>query len=780
MKKTLFTTILTLCAATSPVVAQTTFENNEDSQFRPLTSNKVRPDSLGSNQEIPKGLKVWTVDERFGDRKAATPDTLQHMYMNSTFTTGLRHEYNSLGNLGSPRINRIFIDRIEPSETFIFTNPYDYILQPVENFHFTNTYSPITNVTLNSCGNQTNGEDDFKAMFAVNAGKRLGVGFKFDYKYGRGYYASQNTSHFKYTLWASYLGDRYQAHFLFSTLHQKTTENGGIRNDEYIKHPESIEESFESSEIPTNLSQNWNRNDNQHIFLSHRYSFGFNRKVPMTEEEIKAKKFAMESAKENAAKDAKEEARKKAKKEGKEFDEKAFDNKPKYSGRPDNAKIAGDEPAEKKDSGSERIAVNGKQAADSLMAKNKEAEADTSWLKNEYVPVTSIIHTVKFDNYRRIYQAYETPANYYLKEYYKVGELGGDSIFDRTKHWEMKNTIALATLEGFSKWAKAGLKAFISHDLRHYELPDSLGQYRGENEHSIFVGGQLTKEQGKTLHYNALAEIGVAGKEAGTLKLEGGLDVNVPFLGDTLSIIGEAFFHRKNPSYYYETFHGRYAWWDKDFDKTIHTRIMGTLRYNKTHTALRVAVDEIKNYTYFSQSYTVATWSGSATTTPGTFTGVSVTPQQCTSGINLLTAQLMQNVRYGILNWENVITYQHSNNQSVLPVPTLNIYTNLYIKFKIAKVLDVDLGADCTYFTGYEAPDYSPYLGSFTVQGNGENNVKVGDYPVISAYANVSIKHTRFFLMMSHINASKNYFFTPHYPLNESLFRFGVSWTFHN
>ena len=765
-----------LCAATESVVAQTSFENNEDSQFRPLTDNKVNPDSLGSNQEIPKGIKVWTVDERFGDRQAAVVDTLQHMYMNSSFASGLRHEYNTLGNLGSPRINRIFIDRYESSGDFMFINPYDQIVPPVEYFHFTNTYSPITNVTLNSCGNQTNGEDDFKAMFAVNANKRLGVGFKFDYKYGRGYYSNQSTSHFNYTLWTSYLGARYQAHFLFSTLHQKVAENGGITNDDYIKHPESYTESFQTSEIPTVLEQNWNRNDNQHIFFSHRYNIGFNRKVRMTEDEIKAKKFAMASAKENAVKDAEEKARKKAKDEGKKFDEKTFNDKPRYTGRPDDAKIAGDEPTQvKAKTDTTRIAVNGKQAADSLLAQAQKAETDTSWLKNEYVPVTSIIHTLKFDNYRRIYQAYATPSDYYLNEYYDAGELTGDSIYDKTKHWELKNTFALATLEGFSKWAKAGLKAFLTYDLRHFELPDNTGRQASLNEHSIFVGGQLSKQQGKTLHYSALAEIGVAGSDAGTLKVDGSIDVNVPFLGDTLNVIGEAFFHRDNPSYYYDTYHARHAWWDNNFDKIIHSRIMGTLKFDKTNTTLRVAVDEIKNYTYFSQSYTI--------TDTGLRTGVSVAPRQCSSAINLLTLQLMQNFRYGILNWENVVTYQRSSNQGVIPVPDLNLYTNLYIKFKIAGVLNVDLGADAAYFTSYEAPDYSPYLGVFTVQGNGENNVKVGNYPIVSAYANVHIKHTRFFVMMSHINAgqgNKNYFFTPHYPLNERIFRFGVSWNFFN
>ena len=780
-KKIIFSSLL-FCAATLPVAAQNDFNYNEDSQFRPQTNRKVNTDSLGSDKEIPKGIRVWTVDERFGDTKAAVVDTLQHMYMNSTFTEGLRGEYNTLGNMGTARLNRIFIDRRNTQGNFIFTEPYDYIVNPVSDFHFTNTYSPITNITLNSCGDKVTGEDDFKAMFAVNANKRLGAGFRFDYKYGRGYYNAQSTSHFKYTMWASYLGARYQAHFLFSTNHEKMTENGGITNDDYIKHPEIYTESFATNEIPTVLEQNWNRLDNQHIFFTHRYNVGFSRKVKMTEEEIKAKKFAMASKKENAEENAKEEARKKAKEQGKKFDEKAYDKQQgaKFSGRPDGAKIAGDEPA--KDSAakdirndSTRIAVNGKAAADSLLAIQKKNAEDSLFYKSEYVPVTSFIHTVKFDNYRRIYEAYQTPADYYLNEYYDAGRLTGDSIYDQTKHWHMKNTFAIAMLEGFNKWAKAGLKAFASYDLRHYELPTMEGGFEKFNEHALSVGGQLSKQEGKTLHYNAVAEIGLTGVDAGTLAIDGNVDVNIPFLGDTLQVRGDAFFHRETPSFYYRNYHARHLWWENDLDKTIHTRIMGTLSFPKTRTKLRVAVDEIKNYTYFSQSYDI--------TEKGLRTGVMVTPMQESGGINLLTAQLEQNFRLGILNWENQFTYQHSSKESVLPVPAFNAYTNLYIKFKVVKVLNVDLGADMRYFTSYEAPDYSPYMGQYTVQGNGENNVKIGNYPIVNVYANVHIKHTRFFVMMSHINAGqgdKNYFFAPHYPMNERVFRIGVSWNFFN
>ena len=86
------------------------------------------------------------------------------------------------------------------------------------------------------------------------------------------------------------------------------------------------------------------------------------------------------------------------------------------------------------------------------------------------------------------------------------------------------------------------------------------------------------------------------------------------------------------------------------------------------------------------------------------------------------------------------------------------------------------------YFTKYYAPDYSPALGQYAIQA-GTSRVKTGNYPIVNAYANFHLKRTRFFVMMSHINGgsgSKEYFLTPHYPLNGRIFRFGLSWNFYN
>ena len=768
MKKTFFFFIFLLSTAHGYAQFDDGFNQIDTDGNTIQRNNKSKKDSLGSNKEIPEGIKVWTVDTRFGDRKAAVPDTISHMFMNSIFTTGLRGDYTTTGNLGAPRINRIVTDRPFGSQ-FIFTQPYDFIITAIEQFHFTNTLSPFTNITYNNAGNRTNGEDHLTTKFGVNAGKRLGVGFKFDYLYGRGYYQDQSTAHFNYTMYGSYLGDHYQAHLLMSTNHQKVSENGGITDDNYITHPESYSDKYSTNEIPTALSQNWNRNDNQHIFLTHRYNIGFSRKVPMTEEEIKAKKFAIASKKENEAQKRKD----KATQEGRLDDDKTVT----LQGRPDDAKIMGAEPiSQKKDNN--RVALD-KQAADSLLAAEKKTQVDTAWMKKEFVPVTSFIHTLKFDNYRRIYQAYKTPTDFYANTYTVDEQLTGDSIYDKTRHYRLKNTFALSLLEGFNKWAKAGLKAFITSELRHFTLPSATG-IDTYNEHNLSFGAQLSKKQGKTFHYDAIAETWLTGEDAGQLKIDGSADLNFKLFGDTLTLTANGFFYRLNPTFYYRHYHSRHAWWDNtNMSKILHSKIQGILNYQKTRTTLRVAVDEIKNYTYFASSHTI---------TSGKRVNHAITVNQNSGAIHLLTASLSQDFTFGPLNWESVITYQNSSNKTVLPVPTLNLYSNVYLRFKIAHVLRCDFGADVRYFTKYYAPDYVPSLGQYAVQTNtnttgSDSRVEIGNYPVVNVYANFHLKHTRFFIMMSHLNAGtgkKNYFYTPHYPLNQSILRFGLSWNFFN
>ena len=738
--------------------------------------NKHNNDTTSKNKEVPKGMRVWTVDRKFGNVIPTEPDTLHHLFPQSLYNMGKYGEYNTIGNNYSARENRIYIDRKE-SSSFIFTDPYSFFMRDPDEFQFTNTLSPLTFLTYDNCGDKQNGEDRLDVKFAVNVNKRLGVGFQMTYDYARGYYASQSVSHFNGSLFASYLGDRYNAHFLFSTNHQKATENGGITNDEYIQHPESFTDDYSDNEIPTVLTQNWNRNDNLHLFLSHRYNIGFYRQVPMTEEEIKAREFAKASQQEKEQQELK--------KDGKDAPKGRPTEAPK--GRPEGAAIAGIEPPKDKTDAAvdtTRIQVDSQEKLDSLNRLQAIQDSIDATMKREYVPVTSIIHTLELHNYKRIYQAYQVPYEYYLNSHYTQG---GDSIDDINKHFQVKNTLGLALLEGFNKYMKAGLKAFVTHEYRRYDMPDTLGTsafLQRWTEHNVSVGGQLNKTQGETLHFNLTGEFWLAGEDASQLKLDFDTELKFALFKDTVRVAAKAFFHRMNPSFFYRRYHSQHLWWDRqnDFKQEMRTRIEGNLSYSLTNTRLRLAVEEVQNYTYFGMSYDY-TYNTDANNAINGRKNMTASVYQEGGNINLLTAQLFQNFRLGILNWENIITYQNSSNKDVLPLPALNIFSNLYLKFKIARVLDVELGGNVTYFTKYEAPDFCPALNQFAVQKNAASREEIGEFPFVDVYANLKLKGVRFFVMMSNVlynSANRRYFTTPHYPMNGQVLHMGVSWPFFN
>ena len=737
--------------------------------------NKHNNDST-RNKVIPKGLYTWTVDRKFGDIIPAVPDTLPHLFMNTTFNNGIYGEYNNTGNNYTSRLSRIFINRASTSDNFIFTQPYSFTEKRPEQFLFMNTLSPYTNILYDNCGDKTNGEDHIDAKFAVNAGKRLNVGFDLDYAYARGYFSNQSTSHFNGSLFSSYIGDKYNLHLLFTAGHRKVSENGGITNDNYITHPESFTDSYAENEMPTVLEKNWNRNDHVHLFLTHRYNIGFYRMVKMTEAEIKARKFAQESKKEKEAKEQNKNE------DGKNLNlKKKEQNKP--MGRPDNAKIMGAEPV--KDSlniaaDTTRIKVDGQAAIDSLNRAQAIQDSIDATMKKEYVPVTSFFHTLEWNNDSHIYQSYVTPVNYYKNQYYNNVPEEEDSahVYDQVKYRQIKNTVGLSLLEGFNKYVKAGLQGFITFDNCSYQMPDTIGNIGYLNkwsESSVSFGGQLNKTQGRTLHFKLRAETWVVGPYAGQLNLDFNTDVNFPLFGDTVRLAANAFFHRQAPVFLQQHFHSKHIWWD-DEDKSMETRshLEGIFSYDKTNTKLRVAVDEIQNYLYYGMSYD-ATTEGRTNMTAGIY--------QETGNIHLFTAQLHQNFRLGPLNWENIVTYQNSSNQDVLPLPTWNFFSNLYLKFKIAKVLGVELGADAIYFTKYYAPDFCPTINQFAVQQNEASKVELGGYPFVDVYANMVLKGVRFFVMMTHVNNGSGNgmrFLVPHYPTNSNVLHLGVSWNFFN
>ena len=733
MRRILLTYILLFVLGLLAVQAQQPFNtlDNRDRYGNPVDPS-TQPDSLDTGtdvQSIPPKLYMWKLSETLGNRTIVPADTLALNFQNTNLVGGMTGEYNFLGNLGSPRLSRIFFNR-QDDEPTLFMAPYSSFFVRPDQVFFTNSNVPYTNLTYYKAGNKVNGEERFKSYFSVNVNKRLAFGFNFDYLYGRGYYANQSTSHFNAGLFGSYIGERYQIQAVYNNFFMKMNENGGIANDGYITRPDTMAEGkkeYSSTTIPVKMEQTSNRNKDFYVYLTQRYRLGFKRRVLKEEAQNNSvqQRFSPAAPTTSIASSI-------APADSLATDSLATDSLP-----------------------ANNLAMGDNLSLDSLNSNHALPE-DTNFVE-EFVPVTSFIHTFKIERARHKYQSVSTPDE---NAYYNKQGVSRDS----TTAFSVKNVFGIALLEGFNRYAKAGLTGYISHKFSRYDLmnADSMTVDRF-TEQEIYVGGELAKRQGKTLHYSIDGEVGIMDKAMGQFRVNGNMDLNFRLWKDTVNLIIRGFVKNTLPSFYMRHYHSNLHVWDNDnMEKEFRTRVEGELNIDRWGTNLRAGVENVKNYTYLNQK---------------------AVPEQNSGNIQILSATLKQNFRAGIFHLDNEVTWQKSSNETVLPLPQISVYSNLYLLTKLAKkVLTVQLGADVRCFTKYNAPAYTPSIQQFHLQPENDQ-VEIGGYPIVNVYANLHLKRTRLFAMYSHVNqgmGTRNSFLVPHYPINPSLLRIGVSWNFYD
>ena len=752
MKHRLFYTILLLClsiltfAQDNPKRLSTNNRrtlNNNQSDFGDISEQGDYTDPSGNRttwgrdstkhekkKKVPVGVFQWVLDPRLGTViDAENNDTAVHNFQNFNNTDGYTGEFSYLGNTGTPRYNRVYLNRIDDSDDFLFVRPLSYFRGGLGEFRFTNTKSPYTNLAYHSIGTKANGEDRVRAYFATNINKDAGLGFKIDYLYGRGYYLNSATSSFGMDFYGYYRGERYNIHAYANVNHLKMFENGGIEDDKYIREPEKIEQNFASTDIPVMLNDTWNRNHERNFYLTHKYNFGFYREIEVPDS-LKQQPPSTNEL---------------------------------LSNLPDSI-----QKVLRTDSLARQHAI------DSLTAKWQAEQI----VPKEFIPVSSIIHTFDMRDLAHTYIANSTSGTYYTNNYY------GDpaNVYDMTNAMSIRNTFGLAMREGFNKWAALGITLFATHKIRTYKLlvDNEYGmETQRYNENDLSIGGELARTQGKLLHFNVNSEFFLMGPKVGDLTVDG--RTNWEFrLGKKDSLLFEvkAMIKNEKPDFFFRHYHSQHAWWDNDdLSRQLRMRFEGVLRLKKFGTRLKFGFENITNYTYFGMQNTVLNENQ-----PILPTNLShaVTVNQHDGSIQVIGGSIAQEMKYGILHWDNEISFQKSSNDDVLPLPAVNIYTNMYLLFRIAKLLRIQVGADMRFFTKYYGLDYSPSIQQYAIQDANLERQKMGGQPIVNVYLNSHLKHFRFYFMAKFISGGTNAFYAPYYGMNPLNICFGLSWNFIN
>ena len=382
----------------------------------------------------------------------------------------------------------------------------------------------------------------------------------------------------------------------------------------------------------------------------------------------------------------------------------------------------------------------------------------------EFIPVTSIIHTLYIDQSQRSYRS--TSAN--LAFYDSIANINNSYTADTCSMLQIRNAIGLSMREGFHKWAKFGVTAFMEHDFRRYtgfspnaslrDTTNAFSRLSAYDKSLLWAGGELSKRQGEVLTYSALARICVMGEDLGDFELSANLNTALKLWSHPVTLSADGYIKNLHPDYFLEHYYSNHFSWNNTFINENKTRIRGSLNIPALGFGANVAVENLTNHVYFNNQ---------------------ALPTQYSGNIQVLTFNWKQHLGLGILNLDNDVAYQLSSNETILPLPDLSVYSNLYLKFLVSKVLTSQLGIDCRYNTAYYAPAYMPATGQFYTQ----QDIKIGNYPLMNLYGNFHLKRMRFFVMYSHFSklfAAPNYFSAPHYPINPTAIKFGLSWNFYD
>lgn len=403
----------------------------------------------------------------------------------------------------------------------------------------------------------------------------------------------------------------------------------------------------------------------------------------------------------------------------------------------------------------------------------EEAVNDTT-TRDIYIPVIKFIYDFNYNATTHVFNNSNASQG---QSFWENRYINPDGTHDITRFRSISNVLGVSMIEGFKKWAKFALSAYADYEISWFTqtpltgtdengapiagltpLPAGFAIDGKKTLHKLYVGGALEKTQGAIITYRAAARFGLTDEAAGDVDISGKIGTRFPLLGDTVDIHAEGYFKNEAAPYLLNHYVSNHFVWNNDFGKTRRFKIGGQLDFPFTGTTFSAGVENLQNYIYF---------------------GSDMLPVQHGGNVQVFSMRLDQKLKFGIWNWINTIIYQKSSDSSVIPLPELAIYSNMFLNFHAFRVLEVQFGLDCNYYTRYFAPAYQPATMTFYTQ----DKVKVGNYPFCNLYATCRLYKVRFFLMYSHINQGlfgKNYFAVPDYPLNPRRLQLGLSVDFAN
>lgn len=412
--------------------------------------------------------------------------------------------------------------------------------------------------------------------------------------------------------------------------------------------------------------------------------------------------------------------------------------------------------------------------------KRGEQPRDTTII--EYVPVMTFAHTFSATNHAKRYIEKTSRQGFYQETF-----LNMSSTRDTANALAIRNTLSATFEEEFNTWLHFGATVYATNEFVRYQtragqftvitdpgfgnvtydkvveqhfhwMSDTCISEKWTN--NTFVGGALYKNRGKWVRYGFGGDVCLAGYKLGEFQVNGHINGTFPIAKDTLFVNAQAYFRNETPDYFLQHYRSNHYIWDNDFDKTYRLFVGGEVRYPMKwfKPGVFVGFENLTKYIYFDRN------------------GL---PKQHQGNVQVMEVNTRLDFTSPWVNLENHVVWQMSSD-TVLALPDLTLYHNLYYHGTWFRALCAQIGVDMRYHTKYYAPLLNPATGQFMAQ----HEVKVGNYPLFNVYMNLYVKSIRLklYLQFTHFNyyfmKNKTYLTMPGYAENPPVFRLGAAWQF--
>ncbi|MDD5695395.1 MAG: hypothetical protein PHD61_08835 [Bacteroidales bacterium] len=377
--------------------------------------------------------------------------------------------------------------------------------------------------------------------------------------------------------------------------------------------------------------------------------------------------------------------------------------------------------------------------------------ADTvteNWKTAKILQPGSISHVFKISKSTLTYTDDKIDTLFYPAVY-----LDSTSTKDASQISSMENTLAWSNSRNSITPVILTLGVKYQYNRIRYFSHDSL-LFSTDLNH-LYYSAILTLKPFKGLELKGEAELSHGDYQKGDTRITAWVTKKFrPGVKDYL-LSGTVSFISQTPCWYSSYYVSNYFQWDNTFDKEnlLHAGLKGILPY------LDIAGDyyHYSHYMYF---------------------GFDALPVQAEKTLDVFQIKAHSPVHLRKVSLDAWVIYQQTPQQEILRLPALSADLSAYFNQVLFKgALSTQLGFDLHYQSGYLANAYMPSSRVFYLQ----DEKKLPSVMILDIVWKFKVQRARFFLLYHHLNSlfgKHDYYYVPHYPLQDARFKFGVSWRF--